>query len=499
MARLRTDTLARVGRGDVRAGVLAAALIVIPAAVLTGANFGQFIFLGAAAVALAIGALASPVFGAIVLLTTTFLREALGSQAFLAARPVLMTVVLLIISTASWLDRTPIRLRGVGAIEWVMALYLAWSIFSLFAPHKYTAGEQLHPIGHFSVPSFIVNATVIPFALYVVGRYTFDRVSAVRLLLWTILAFAGYSAAMSIMQFKGPKSLVWPRFIVDAPNWPGRAGGVFNHPVINGMVLTIGLAIAMVLISQRTEPAWRRWFAFVVAAGCGYGIYLTYTRAAWLSAVVVLIIGALLARGFRTGFIAVLCLVGAIVGLNWSVFTSTDREAGGVASASEVEDRLNIIRTAISAAAQKPLAGWGIARFQAINTYHHQQWSLDTPWINGYGIVAHQNELAILAELGLIGFLLWISVLALFAYRLWGAYRMLPDTDLCGKPLALIGIAALAILICTGSTVDLRYFDFPVATIFLVIGIAIGVADRQKLAQAPACDDLAKCVEARSV
>ena len=68
----------------------------------------------------------------------------------------------------------------------------------------------------------------------------------------------------------------------------------------------------------------------MVAIACGYGIYLTHTRAAWLSGVVVLIIGALIARGYRKGFIVAICLVASVVAVNWSVFTSSDRKAGGV-------------------------------------------------------------------------------------------------------------------------------------------------------------------------
>ena len=79
----------------------------------------------------------------------------------------------------------------------------------------------------YSIPRFIMVGTVIPFVMYVVGRYTFDRTAAVRVLLWTILALAAYSAAVSILQFTGPTDWVWPRFIVDgslAPTRPGSAG-----------------------------------------------------------------------------------------------------------------------------------------------------------------------------------------------------------------------------------------------------------------------------------
>ncbi|MET0452887.1 MAG: O-antigen ligase family protein, partial [Mycobacterium sp.] len=302
----------------------------------------------------------------------------------------------------------------------------------------------------------------------------------VRALLWFLLAFAAYSAAVSIMPFIGLSDLVWPRYIVvnDQTGWAGRALGVFVQPVVNGMVLTLGFAIAMLLMSRRSEPAWQRCVAFVVAAGCGWGIYLTHTRAAWLSAVVVLIIGALLAKGFRRGFVAVLSLVAIVVAANWSVFTSADREAGGVASVSEVDDRLNNLQTALWAFAREPLQGWGIARFQAVNFYHHQQWSTDIPWIRGLGDVSHENEFGILAELGLIGFAGWIIVLALIAYRLRKAYRTLPADELCGQPLAVTAIMAFAILICTGITVDLRFFDFPTAVIFLLAGITAGWLER---------------------
>ena len=296
---------------------------------------------------------------------------------------------------------------------------------------------------------------------------------------------------MSILQFTGPTAWVWPRFIVDGSlseneTWYGRAVGVFNQPVVNGMIMVLGFAVAMLLMSRHSERAWQRWLVLVIAVACGFGIYLTHTRIVWLSGAVVLIIGALLARGYRTGFIAALGITATIIAINWSVFTSTDREAGGVGSPGEVQDRLNMIQTALWAFAQKPIAGWGIGRFFAVNTYHHQQWAPDTPWIRGYAISSHQNEMGILAELGLIGLALWICVLALIAYRLWNAYRTLPDDDLCGKPLAVTAIIAMAILVCGGLSCDLRFFPFATATIFLLAGVAIGWSDRHKLAQAAA-------------
>jgi O-antigen ligase len=221
---------------------------------------------------------------------------------------------------------------------------------------------------------------------------------------------------------------------------------------------------------------------------------LTHTRAAWIAGVVVLIIGALIARGYRKGFIVAICLVASGVAVNWSAFASSDRKAGGVGSVSEVQDRLNANQTALWAFTRKPVAGWGIGRFQPVNTYHHQQWAPDIPWSRGYGAAAHETELGILVDVGVIGFALYICVLVLVIRRLWTAYRTLPDHDLCGKPLAVTAIVAIATLVCIGTAVDLRLFEFPMLPIFLLAGITVGWSDRYQRSQTAAGGQIAEPV-----
>ena len=50
---------------------------------------------------------------------------------------------MLVIATALWMERTPNRLHGIGGVEWAMALYLMWNVYSMFAPHKYAAGPEV--------------------------------------------------------------------------------------------------------------------------------------------------------------------------------------------------------------------------------------------------------------------------------------------------------------------------------------------------------------------
>jgi O-antigen ligase len=363
-------------------------------------------------------------------------------------------------------------------VELAMLLYLLWSIQSALLPHEYPALSNALTGEKLSLYRYILIGTVIPFTAYLLSRVLFERVSGARIMLRAILGFSAYSAVVSILQFTGPSALIWPRYIVDAPNWPGRANGVFNQPGVNGVVMITGFAIAVLLAAEKGTPRWTRWVYWIIAAGCGAGTYLTHTRSNYLAFVVVVGLGAILARSGRRAFTVTAVTMVAGVALNWSGFTSSDRSEGGVASTNEIFDRLNGIATSVWAFQQHPWTGSGLGRFVALNFYHHQQWSTETPWVRGLGVASHFNELGILAELGIIGLLLWLSVLVALTWKLIVGVRTLPADVLTGQPLAFIALASLVALIILGLFTDLRLFDYPNVMIFGLAGLAIGAADR---------------------
>ena len=444
--------------------------------------------LGALLVLVVIGAiivtacLRYPPLAVVVLLGAMFLRLTLPH--LIVADPFVLAFALVVASTAVWMWQNRRALPQVTFVEVVIVLYILWSYASMVLPHQYPP-VQYSLIGKPTpVSRIIMVSTIIPLTMYLVGRRLFTRESAVRFVLWSILGFAAYSTMVSICQFYAP-SLVWPRYIVDAPGWPGRANGVFNQPVANGMVLVVGFVIAIVLASDRGEPAWRRALLWLYAPTSALAIYLTHTRAIYLAFVLVLVLGALLApgaRGVLAGLIGALILV---VGLNWSTFTSSDRAAGGVDSKSEVWDGLNTIATSIWAFKREPWFGWGISRFIAVNTYHHQQWSNDIPWVRGLGIASHETELGIMVELGLLGLLLWLCLLVSIIGLLVHAYWILPSSGLIGRRLAVVAICALATQLVSGAFADLRLLDFPMCMVFLICGMTVGARDRELAARRP--------------
>jgi O-antigen ligase len=423
-----------------------------------------------------------PPLAVVILLGAMFLRLALPH--LIVADPFLIAFALVVVSAAVWMWQQRHALPRVTFVEVAMVLYILWCYGSMVLPHQYPPVQfpldgKVTPINR-----FIEISTLIPFTMYLLGRRLFARESAIRFVLWSILGFAAYSALVSICQFYAP-SLVWPRYIVDAPGWPGRANGVFNQPVANGMVLIVGMVIAVMLASGRAEPTWRRALLWLYVLPSALAINLTHTRAIYLAFVLVLILGVILASGARAVFVGLLGAIALVVALNWSTFTSSDRAAGGVDSKSEVWDRLNAIATSIWAFKREPWFGWGISRFIAVNTFHHQQWSNDVPWVRGLGIASHETELGILVELGILGLLLWFCVLVPLIGLLLQAYWILPSSGLTGRRLAFVAICTVATQLVAGAFADLRLLDFPMCMVLLICGMALGARDRELAARRP--------------
>ncbi|MFH5232750.1 O-antigen ligase family protein [Antrihabitans spumae] len=427
-------------------------------------------------IALVVIGLRNPVWAFVFLIVSMFVRAALPK--FLPTDPFLFAFAGLIVSTIFWVAAQPERRIRFGAVELTMALYVLWNIHSILTPHEYR--PIIYPLTEetLSVTRYLLIGTAIPFATYVISRAIFNTERAMRILIAAILGCSAYSAWVSILQFHGPRALVWPRYIVDTPGWEGRANGLPNQPEVNGLILTVGFVLALVLLGMKDQPRWRKPIYVAITAACGYGVFLTHTRAIWLGFAVIIIMGLVLAKGYRAGFvITTLGVVGYIV-MNWSTFTSADRDAGGVGSTNEVFDRLNAAATALWAFSEKPFTGWGLGRFVSVNTYHHQQWSPQTKWERGLGIPAHLNELGILAELGLIGLLLWLTVLFLVSKKLLSSYRSLPERGILGRPVGFAALTAFVSIVLAGLFVDLRMFDYPSTMVMALVGATVGTAER---------------------
>ena len=453
---------------------LAAAAIVVVGLVFAGparlsGPIGLFLFAIAAAIAAA--TLGSPITALVLLLFASFTRPGIPIAGLPADQTVLLTGAVVAAVLLAW-SRGLLRVR-LGWLEAAMLAYVGWNTVSALLPHEFPAAAMNGT--PYLAYRYILSGTIMPFLAYIVGRAVLRDAGRIKIVLCSLLIMTAYSAATAILQFTGPTELVWPRYIVTSPGWPGRANGIFDQPVVNGLVMVVGFAIAVLVMHEKTLARYPRILAGLVAVLAAPGIYLTKTRAVWLIWVLSLVACAIFARGRRVGFMTTIAVAVAFVGATWSEFTSADRSAGGVASSAEVNDRLNAAATAFWAIEQKPWMGWGVGRFAQVNTYHHRAWDASVSFNHGLGIPAHENELGIWTDLGLIGLVLWVLVLVLVGYALFQAIRQLAAADgLAGYSLGVLAASVLGTWVVCGFMVDLRFFDFANLLVFLLVGAAVG-------------------------
>lgn len=465
----------------------AACLLALAGAAMIPQNAGLGVLAAGGAAGIGLTILNRPILAISVLLIADYFRIALKNPA-LPAELYLFAFAALIAGSVLAIMRRIKTAPDFRGVEGAMMLYIVYSIASGVVPHTYPASGASQ--GQDFTWNFIITSTVIPFMLYVVGRFVIDRESAVRTFMWVVIGLFVHAIWVSICQFAAPQ-LVWPRYILDIESdsgWADRAVGVFSQPVANGLILVIGFAFAIHLASQRNTPMWQRVLLYSLSTVSLYAIFLTRTRAVWLIFGLLLVVGVVMFRRSRVYYSAVLAAIAVVIIANWSSFTGSDRSAGGVGSSHEVDDRLNMIATAWWAIKEKPIFGWGITRFDQVNTYHHLQWSPSVDWIRGYGIVSHFNDIGIAAELGIVGLLLWWAVLALLVRRLIQTIRTLPREGTCGRDLAVLALVCIGMWVVTGFTADLRFFDFAGFVVLLLAGVAVGFADRMEIAADPAAD-----------
>ncbi len=363
----------------------------------------------------------------------------------------------------------------IGAIEFLMMAFTVLSFASIVTPHSLPAVDDLgadRPL----LP-LIVTSTLYPFTAFVLARQVFVDERNVRRLLRCLVGLGLYLGLTNIAWILGLNSLVIPGAILDEAVGVNadRGRGIFLNPAPTGFVLTTCFAATMYLAAQHRNR-WRP-LLLVSAIIMLVGVGLTQTRSAWLSAGLVIIFGAIAFSRFRRWYVVILVAIGLIIVGNWSTFTSDDRTQGGVTSVNEADDRLNAAATALWGVDEKPIFGWGLGRFQSLNTVHHQSWG-DTPWERGYGIIAHDTQLGIAAELGLVGLAVWLAILVMMVIASRRAWHLLPQSGLVSRWLALVFWSSCLAWAATASLIDMRLFAFPNALLFVLGGTVIGLADR---------------------
>jgi len=286
--------------------------------------------------------------------------------------------------------------------------------------------------------------------------------------IWIICATL--ASIYGIMQYYGG-FYVTPKIKIDVPRME-RIMSTFGNPIFFAVyiVATLPIAMSRLLLCERY---FFRVIYFIVVCILYYSLYLTATRAAWIANLVSLILFLLLSiKSVKTKIMLFLSLF--IISL---IFFMKTKDVW-----LRFQQHPLIWRDTFLMFLSKPITGIGLGAFHLyIGKHLSPQLKAIFPTEKFIINDAHNEYLQILAETGIIGFVLFM-LSVVFVYHL-GLYetRRLSRTGDKKKFLSCVSIlcSITAILLQNMFSVDMR-FVISSLCLFLFIGILVSISKNAK-------------------
>ena len=367
----------------------------------------------------------------------------------------LVYVVLLVIRPQEFV----LSLQQVPVLQYTLlgafALWLAtpdkglkYPQFALLPPFLMVAWIGMGLSGWWGGIVKILNLVLPPIFLFLTATGAVRSVRQLRVFMWLLVACACVLVLHGHLQLR------------DGIGWTGAEpiegritySGIFNDP--NDMGLLFVVCIACVLYLPETTTSKIARLTLVAALGwLLYGVYLTDSRGTMLGTMAVI--------GFnvwRRYGISVL-IAGAAVAV--PVLIASTRLAEIDADEASAEGRLDAWYEGIQLLLQYPLFGVGFSNFADYNV-----------------LTAHNSLVLAMAELGLVGYPIWLAFVGYSGYMLYQLSFALGSAESAANPeVVLAEIAASRALYASSIGFAVGAFFLSQSykyMLFLMCGLAVG-------------------------
>jgi O-antigen ligase len=336
------------------------------------------------------------------LLMATAFAEALSTGGVTLSRAVGPLAALIMILTLP--NRRRVRLPRIGVLLSVIA-YSGWAVASVLWTVNPNSSFQQGGTGY-TIASLGLSLVMM------LGIVTFVRRQVdLRRLMWTTWIFSALTGLVSVLQYASGSA---------------RAVGVSGDANFFAAVQVIALPIGAQLAMQVDNPRTRRWIFVGIGLGVG-SIMTSLSRGGILALIAVfLLLGLQPARGFfqtraqkRAFLLVVLAGVGVLLIFSFSALSA--RTSSLFSGQDQGSGRANLWQAAVTGWHEHEVRGLGFGAFIG----QSDQLLLATPGVNlsNYalrpkGQYAHNAYLESLVELGIIGAVLFVTMLVAVAISL---------------------------------------------------------------------------------
>jgi hypothetical protein len=280
-------------------------------------------------------------------------------------------------------------------------------------------------------------------------------------LLATLVALGAVFAAIGLWQAQ-TRTVFFARDVEVANAYTSffRVTSLFKDPSLYGRYLVVPIAVLLVVILIRKGRTVDWVAAAILVAFLFWGLYYSYSQSSFVALFAVTFAVALLGVGRRLRLVLLVCAAVAAVGA--AAYAAHAIEGRSTQEATSGRSRL--VTVTLDAFAARPIAGVGVGGQPKASA---EESGKGSPSRNA----SHTTPLTILAELGMIGFALYVWLLAATG---WALYLIARADRALG-----FGLAAILGAIVVHSLLYAGFFEDPLT--WGVIGLAAAA-----LARAPA-------------
>lgn len=337
---------------------------------------------------------------------------------------------------------------SIRELDWCVLLFLFWSFLSVMISKNGSIGL------------FLQNG-VIPVVFYFfISRQDMGEENR-RFFLQMFWAGAAISAFLGLWEvYSGAAEIRddWVDFAQFSESFSRMSGPLENPNLMAGyLAMAIAFWSSYRLYRPRNRDGIIGTLGIFLLVAC---LLLTYSRGAWLSLFVVLIILGAWARKGRYLFLGVLSLVGFILLTDSFVLERVNSILHPLSESSSAM-RLAIWHSTLYMIGDHPLFGIGWGAFPDV--YPAYDYFLSDPKPIIYH--AHNLYLQLIAETGLVGFSFWAVVVGRSIYKLGKRIRK-------QDPLALAILCALGVVLFGGITDDWLYNPKMSCFFWFLIGLS---------------------------
>ena len=276
-----------------------------------------------------------------------------------------------------------------------------------------------------------------------------------RALLMTVVALGCLFAAIGLWQAE-TRTVFFARDIEVANAYTTffRVTSVFKDPSLYGRYLVVPIAVVLVALLVR-RSRWVEWIALAgLVALLFWGLYYSYSQSSFVALFVVTFAVALVGAGRHLRIALLVCAVVATLAAAAVAAGAVEgRSARDVTSG-----RSRLVSVTFDAFETRPIAGVGIGGQPRASAEASNRGS---PGRNA----SHTTPLTVLAELGVVGFALYVWTLAAAVWALVLVARR--------EPLLGAGLAAVLLVLFVHSLLYAGFFEEPLT--WGVLGVAAAV------------------------